>query len=225
MTTIPHVLHQVWIGGPPPGWVRRFWDSWDAALESTDWTVERHTDDNLAPDLAQLCANAQQRGLTLRGTADLLRLRILQQRGGVYTDSDTMPLTHGSDLVGRLTGDRTWYGVRPDMAPTVIENGTIGAPPGAPETAAVLAYAAEAMRRGLTSDHHVAGPAATARALAATGVEQRTLTAVRGGPYAAAVRRGQMPDAARARAAHPHAAILHVLCNYGDWKGRRHDDA
>lgn len=221
MSTIPHVLHQVWIGGPPPGWVRRFWDSWDTALESTDWTVERHTDDNLAPDLAQLCANAQQRGLTLRGTADLLRLRILQQRGGVYADSDTMPLVHGTDLTERLGGEGTWYGTWTWKAPSVIENGLIGSPPGAPETAAVLAYAAEAMRRGLTRDHDVAGPAATARALAHLAVEQRPNMEMVGGPYAAAVRRGELPDAARARAEHPHAAVLHVLCNYGDWPGRR----
>jgi len=217
---IPHVLHQIWIGSPPPAWVRRFWATWDDALAGTDWTVQRHTDDSLAAPHRELVENVRTR-LTVRGAADILRLRILHDQGGVYTDSDTMPLVHGSDLVERLTGDRTWYGTWSGKAPSVIENGLIGSPGGDPETATVLGYAADALRRGLTRDHDVAGPAATARALARQGVEQRPNMEMVGGPYAAAVRRGELPDAARARAEHPHAAVLHVLCNYGDWPGRR----
>lgn len=221
MSSIPHQLHQIWIGSPPPAWVSRFWDTWDAALADTDWTTVRHTDETLPDSLRAVWRNADRLGLGVRGTADLLRLRILQEHGGVYADSDTMPLVTGPDLTRHLEGDQLWFGTWQGKAPAVIENGVIGAPAHDPGLARVLAYASDALRRGVTRDHDVAGPAACARALRGDQVQQRMITEHVAGEHATAVRRGDLPDADAARAQHQHAAILHVLCNYGEWEGRR----
>src|SRR5690606_9932007 len=88
-------LHQIWVGSPPPERVRRNWAVWDTfmAEHHPDWTVYRWTDDSL---LSQFVDPT----LSPRSRADFMRLVALSMRGGIYTDSDTLPLLPLDGLVG-----------------------------------------------------------------------------------------------------------------------------
>ena len=84
----PNILHQIWIGNnnPPAKWMNTFRtfcetrDQWsynlwrDAQLESFDFKFLRHVYDSEP---------------TMQGKADIARLEILYEKGGVYVDADT----------------------------------------------------------------------------------------------------------------------------------------
>lgn len=86
---VPQVIHQIWIGGPPPaacaawsaharrhGWTYRLWD--EAALAAAGitadplWTMMRNAGD-------------------LPGAVDIARYHLLAREGGLYLDCDWYP--------------------------------------------------------------------------------------------------------------------------------------
>ncbi len=88
---IPRIIHQIWVGEPPPqhitewmaswqalpGWQYRLWD--DEAIEAfglTNINLYRQVEDLVGPDeVGQL-------------KSDIARLEILHRFGGVYVDAD-----------------------------------------------------------------------------------------------------------------------------------------
>lgn len=96
---VPRVIHQIWIGGPPPaacgawedrarrsGWAYRLWDegALDAAGITADplWTMMRKAGD-------------------LPGAVDIARYHLLVREGGLYLDCD-------------------WYPARADVPPEAV---------------------------------------------------------------------------------------------------------
>lgn len=90
---VPRVIHQIWIGGPPPaacgawsgyaarhGWGYRLWDeaALDAAAITVDplWTMMRKAGD-------------------LPGAVDIARYHLLAREGGLYLDCDWYPARAG----------------------------------------------------------------------------------------------------------------------------------
>ena len=93
-TSIPRVLHQIWLGkGEMPlnqrRWRRRF------AEMNPHWEMRLWTDDNLPPILNRnawdACGNVGGTpGCVMR--SDILRLELLARFGGVYLDTDVKPI-------------------------------------------------------------------------------------------------------------------------------------
>lgn len=170
---IPRILHQIWIGSPPPAWVRRTWATWDVFMEEHhgDWTIQRWTDNSLdsvgsAHPLVRTLRAAGRVGMTPRGTADLLRVQAVSLFGGLYFDSDTVPL----QPLDRFVGDRGgWIGTAPRTEGTrTIANASFGFPAGHPFLGRVWEYAEDALARGVHSDSHIAGPHAWRKVLSST---------------------------------------------------------
>lgn len=162
---IPRILHQVWVGSPVPPWVQRNWDLWDAMYP--DWDVWRWTDDNSNEwPLSRLAAK---RGLPhVVVLADLIRLEQVWKFGGVYTDSDMIPLRKMDALVGTRPGWLSQAGWASDR-PVEMNNAAFGLPQHHPFLAAVWADAAG--RLDSKSVRHLAGPIAFERAFKTTAAD------------------------------------------------------
>src|SRR5215467_8976588 len=84
---IPPLVHQVWVGSEPPAWVQHSWREWDEFAESDGLTTMRHLDE--LPFTARLCSRYP---LTPVQRANLIRLEALSFYGGIYMDTDIVPL-------------------------------------------------------------------------------------------------------------------------------------
>lgn len=159
-TRIPRILHMVWVGSwPPPAWVQDSWRNWRMALNEggSDWVIRRWTDAAVASSMRSLPEVAKRHGLNARGLADLVRIMAVSLWGGVYMDSDTIPLQPLEEWVG----DRpAWVATSAPEAPLVLENARFGFPPGHPFLLAAWAVAERALQRGVRNEHFVAGPRA-----------------------------------------------------------------
>lgn len=83
---IPKILHRIWVGGAPLP--RRYEEWWEDFKElNPGWTFVTHLDASalLEDDVIAACKAPAQ-------LADILRLAVLEQYGGVYVDCDTRPL-------------------------------------------------------------------------------------------------------------------------------------
>ena len=92
--TIPGVIHQIWFG---PGGPLQLIDSWRSyslweELEHRLWQSETEIQDvlNLSDDLLQDWMRIYHQEHTNAGKADLLRVALLYDLGGVYVDSDAL---------------------------------------------------------------------------------------------------------------------------------------
>lgn len=101
MGEIPRTIHQVWVGSVRPDWVRGYWAEWDAFAERHGFEIARWTDEHLAKTYTGRIA--ERYNLSPVGIANFLRVEVLAFHGGVYADSDTVP----------LRPMEKWFGVRP----------------------------------------------------------------------------------------------------------------
>lgn len=161
---VPPVLHQIWIGSPPPPHVLKNWATWEGFIDQNDpdrqWTVHRWTEETLAehPLLAAVRTTYGET-MSVRGTTDMIRLWLVHLFGGVYMDCDTLPLRNLHTHHNRTA----WIGEQPgreDKNRTVVWNGGFGMPARHPFPTAVLLHADAQLARGVRDDHHVAGPRA-----------------------------------------------------------------
>jgi len=94
MTTIPRILHQIWLG---PAQMPEKYSRWrDGFIRmNPDWECRLWTDDTLPPILNR---RAWDIARSLPGTtghairSDILRLELLARFGGVYLDTDVRPV-------------------------------------------------------------------------------------------------------------------------------------
>lgn len=187
---VPRILHQIWVGGPPPdacrawaglaalhGWAYRLWD--EAALDAIGvpadplWRAMRAAGD-------------------LPGAVDVARYHVLAREGGVYLDCDWYPAR--DDLAPEAALPMAGLSVLAERLPRMVAGGSlllsnalIAAPAGHPLFPALIAGLAEMARR------LPGGPAWWV-----TGPLAFTLAA-RGGPVAvldAGLVAGELPRAA-----------------------------
>ncbi len=117
---IPKIIHIIWIG-PNKLPYREYRRSWEK--HNPDWELNFVTDKTL-PELI----NAKEYHMmpTYAGKADVLRLELLYQHGGVYSDADSQclrplaPLLEGVECFGMTNA----YGN--------VANSTLGCTPGHP---------------------------------------------------------------------------------------------
>lgn len=206
---IPRIVHQFWLG-PDSERAERVSGLWSEVLPGWDvrlWT-EQSTKDS---PLERWVEKVQQVSEDYRLQADLLRLVALSYYGGIYADSDAVPLQPLDDWIGARNG---WIGSGPETedSPTLI-NATFGAPAGHPFLARVMVLAQRALERGVTNPHWVAGPRQFRTAYTQVqdmDVDYRFVTTLEA--KARAMVRGDVPiDLGWLREQYPTSPILHVV--------------
>lgn len=86
---IPRIIHRIWFGGNMPTEYENNWQAWQRQLpnyEFKTWTEE---------DIKSFkTLNLINRAHTYAGKADIARLEIMIEMGGIYLDTDIMPFHH-----------------------------------------------------------------------------------------------------------------------------------
>lgn len=144
----PH-LHMIWFG-KTPAWVKDSVSRWDDEARSTGQEVYLWTEEN-APLYEQIRERGP--GLSVRATADFVRLALVYLYGGVYLDVDTIPLRPEN-----LVRPFDWIGTKPEGEGRTLINAHFGMAAGSPFLASVWNLAWQAYDRGLRNDHFIAGP-------------------------------------------------------------------
>lgn len=96
MLTIPKLVHRIWLDDPMPAAFRRFGDRWrelHPRWEVKDWTSRSEIEAlDLPAREVRLRAKTVLPGDWRRFEADVLRLELLHEFGGLYVDTDVEPL-------------------------------------------------------------------------------------------------------------------------------------
>jgi len=164
MSTIPRVVHQVWLGADPPAQVKEWMSSW---RDIPGWSYRLWTQDNLPRLRNQALYDAADtfavpgRGHQVR--SDLVRWELLHDHGGVYVDADFELLGDPERL---LVGDCfAGWEVEPDAAGNGgwVNMALAGAVPGHPFLQDLIGEAAVNVARyagqpGITSSTSLTGP-------------------------------------------------------------------
>lgn len=183
---IPRILHQAWLGPPVPDDVGRLSERWVEL--HPEWEHELVDDRAAARILAGLEDGAiltralrAARDDTMR--ADLLRLVLLRERGGVWVDADDLPVTAIDPLVAGtdLVVVQEQYGA--------LGNHLIASTVGHPVIAAAVEEVGRNLLDGVRESPWLAtGPGPLTRALAGALSREAGTPEDRGRPDRAAVR-------------------------------------
>lgn len=87
-STIPRIMHHVWLGSPVPGWMQEFIDGFreqNPEWKSEVWTSLPDWADDTLREAYDGCEQWCQR-------SDIIRYLVLERFGGIYLDSDCLPL-------------------------------------------------------------------------------------------------------------------------------------
>lgn len=214
---IPRTVHQIWVGSEPPPWVRRCWQTWDEFMveHHPDWTVVRWTNSIVEKSPLSICGKiAEHFGLGPRGLADLIRLAAVFRYGGLYFDTDTIPLRPLSEFVGSR---RPWIGTdEREEGTRALINASFGFPPAHPFLSEVWVLAGEALQRGVTNEHWVAGPRTWRKAMN-TGrfsdveIDYRFRTEPRNPSMQRTIGTAAAFDLDKLRESYPNELTLHII--------------
>lgn len=142
MTTIPKILHQLWIGPHPAP--TTLMDTWKEKHEADGFEYIRWTEDEIKKrGFTSQLKNRIDEMEEINGKADILRWEILYEYGGVFVDADCYCIEPVTDLVEKYKGfagyenERVrgpgWTGKEYSdvLAPThpLIATGTMAFPP------------------------------------------------------------------------------------------------
>lgn len=167
--SVPPTLHVIWVGSDVPKYIEYSWSVWDEALPKK-WQMLRWTDETLPVGFIKVRKYAESKGLPPRGIADLLRLYVVALYGGVYVDSDTVPLRD----IKTFSDTGSWIGAtEKEVGTSVLNNAVFGFSPGHPFLTRVWREAELALKKGVTNEHFVAGPRAFRKAWNAEAVPLR----------------------------------------------------
>lgn len=207
---IPPVVHQIWVGKPPPAWVEDMWEEWDIFAAETGLTVRRWTNDDLAGTLTHRLISRYP-FLTPVKIADFLRIEVVSLYGGMYMDSDTVPLRPLDEYVG----DRpAWIGQGP-VDPDLVNNAAFGFPAHHPFLTDLWTNATAALGRGVKGTFNLAGPRAYRREV---NRGEHADVEVPRGPFISKYRKdkeqemkmGRPFTTAEMRDRHPEAVVAHL---------------
>lgn len=140
---IPHLIHRVWLGGPEPADLRanhRAWQEMNTGWRVRTWGNHDLSTLNLSPELRAAFDGAEHHANgadVWRMRSDIVRAAILARHGGLYVDTDFVPLRPLADLFAGLE----CFAV--EERPGTIANGLMGATPGHPFMAALVAALAD----------------------------------------------------------------------------------
>lgn len=212
---VPSRLWFIWLGGEMPAHAAKSLDMWRTAVtehSGTPFSIMRVDDRavqsfSLGPQIVSLGAEL---GLSHRAVADLMRVAIVYQYGGVYLDLDTIPLRlHWIDTFS----PDAWIGGNRFEGSRTLTNAHFGMPAGHPFLKRVWELADAALARGNRNDHYVAGPRTWRKALndfPDMSVPQ-AFPAITRGPLTRTFARAEDQDIDWLRWKWPNEALLHVI--------------
>lgn len=162
-TYVPAHVHQVWVGGDVPDWIQRLWSTWRTFGELHEIEVTQWTPQEVSSSISARVGDHF--GLSPVQVADLFRIEVVALRGGVYMDSDTVPIQPMWPFFGNCGG---WLAHGQDWTrggePTV-SNAMFGMPQGSEYMSMLFEHAVKALERGVTNTFDIAGPSAYRRLL------------------------------------------------------------
>ena len=121
---IPKIIHQIWIGPKPAP--TKFMDTWKN--KNPEFTYIRWNEEEIKTRLLKLrCIKKIQEIEEMCGKADILRLEILYQYGGIYIDADSICIEPIDDLLMNTKAFASYE--HEEIRKGLISNGTIGFPP------------------------------------------------------------------------------------------------
>ena len=124
MTTIPKIIHQIWIGKKPAP--TKLMDTWKD--KNPDFTYIRWNEKEIKNRNLNLnCLNRINEIEEINGKADIIRWEILYEYGGVFLDADSICIEPIDDI---LMSKKCFSGWENEEArPGLIATGTMGFPP------------------------------------------------------------------------------------------------
>ncbi len=134
---IPTIIHQVWLGKKPfPEKYKRWQKTWQAL---DGWQYKLWTDEDIEA-FPLINRNLYYKEKNMGARADILRIEILYQEGGVYVDTDFECIK--PEMFSILNSSYDFYcGLTPlDCKKFVINNAIIGSIPGHPILKACIEY-------------------------------------------------------------------------------------
>lgn len=142
---IPQLLHRIWFGGPMPDEFVRYGHAWEMlhpAWVMTDWPA------GTLPPLPDVYHRAREIAPrdSLRFRADVLRLALLWEYGGVYVDTDVEPLRPIDGLIEGVECFASWSPHRAKDGTRLLTNCVMGAVPRHPFIGACIDGLEEAVR-------------------------------------------------------------------------------
>jgi len=139
---IPKVIHQIWIGPrePPTKWINRWKDDYTKMYPDFShvmWNEEKINKDlNWTPKLRKIYDEEKE----MYGKADIARLLILYQYGGIYTDADSIWVNNKNldEISEKAFQQKTNFFIGKEPNQNFVANGTIGSVKGHPALAFLL---------------------------------------------------------------------------------------
>ena len=121
---IPRIIHQIWIGPKPSP--TKFMDTWKE--KNPEFTYIRWNEEELETRLLKLqCTNKIDEIEELCGKADIIRLEILYNYGGIYIDADSICIEPIDEMLMQTKAFASYE--HEELRKGLISNGTMGFPP------------------------------------------------------------------------------------------------
>jgi len=118
---IPKILQFVWFGPPLPRWAKWLMGRWEAL--NPEWEVRLHGEEVLDDRYGDLYGRIED----TCSRSDLLRLSVLRQEGGIFWDSDFVPLLPLDPLLERLGVEDIFLSLQwGRVGKKYVANGVIG---------------------------------------------------------------------------------------------------
>jgi hypothetical protein len=123
---IPKKIHMIWLGSPPPDFVRTMFESWRQM--HPEWSVKLWTQQDVG-SFHLKNEQAYQAAKNWGEKSDIFRYEILEREGGIYVDADFECLRPFDEICKRVD---FFSGVAYSEGPPHFYNGLIGCRPGHP---------------------------------------------------------------------------------------------
>ena len=153
---LPRVIHRVWVGSRPPLKIQDNWEMWNEAYPNI--TQRTWQDDDLDSLKAAGALKKLPHFKDPRTKSDFVRFAVLLEYGGMYVDSDAVPLADEATLEKWL--ETPWLAghcSNPYKGKTRLINSTFCIYPQDPFMKTILATGFLNAFQGMTDAHKLAG--------------------------------------------------------------------
>ena len=124
VTTIPKIIHQLWIGTKPaPTKLMDTWKDMNPGFEYIRWNETEIANRNIIFH----CQNRINEMVEINGKADIIRWELLYKYGGVFIDTDSICIEPIDDVLMNCKSFAGWE--QEELRPGLIATGTMGFPP------------------------------------------------------------------------------------------------
>ena len=135
MTSIPKIIHQLWIGDkPPPTKMMDTWYNMNPEYEYIRWTESLIKEKGIK----FVCNKRILEMEEINGKADIMRWEILYEYGGIFLDADSFCVKPIDDMLQNCVAFAGWE--QEELRKGLIATGTMGFPPKHPLCKAAIEW-------------------------------------------------------------------------------------